>query len=65
MSRTMIFRTTMFRMMEGPALRTAGALRSAALPLAAWMASARAALSYLPQRVAVPEALTGGAVVDF
>ena len=38
MSRTMIFRTTMFRMMAGPALRTAGALRSAALPLAAWMA---------------------------
>jgi Cu-processing system ATP-binding protein len=58
-------KTTSLKMAAGLIRPDAGTITIGEPPLAAWMASARAALSYLPQRVAFPEALTGGEVVDF
>jgi Cu-processing system ATP-binding protein len=58
-------KTTSLKMAAGLVRPDSGTITIGDPPLAAWSPSARAALSYLPQRVAFPEALTGGEVVEF
>ena len=58
-------KTTSLKMAAGLVRPDTGTITIGEPPLAAWTPSARAGLSYLPQRVAFPEALTGGEVVDF
>ena len=58
-------KTTSLKMAAGLVRPDEGTVTIGEPPLVAWTAAARARLSYLPQRVAFPDTLTGGEVVEF
>jgi len=58
-------KTTTLKMAAGLVKPDAGGVDVGDPPRPAWNATARRALSFLPQRVAFPEALTGREVVEF
>lgn len=58
-------KTTTLKLAAGLIKPDAGTVHVGEPPRAPWGASARRAVSYLPQRVAFPEALTGREVVEF
>jgi Cu-processing system ATP-binding protein len=58
-------KTTSLKMAAGLVRPDAGCVAVGLPPLPAWTAGARARLSYLPQRVAFPDTLTGAEVVEF
>jgi Cu-processing system ATP-binding protein len=58
-------KTTTLKMIAGLVKADAGAVTIGDPPQPAWAPRSRARLSYLPQRVAFPESLTGGEVVEF
>ena len=58
-------KTTTLKLAAGVIRPSAGDVRGGEPPLAPWAPAARRVLSFLPQRVAFPEALTGREVVEF
>jgi Cu-processing system ATP-binding protein len=58
-------KTTTLKMAAGLIRPTDGVVTVGEPPLAPWTPAARRAISFLPQRVAFPEALTGREVVEF
>jgi Cu-processing system ATP-binding protein len=58
-------KTTTLKMAAGLIQPSAGSVTVGQPPLAPWAPAARRAISFLPQRVAFPDALTGREVVDF
>lgn len=58
-------KTTTLKMAAGLIRPTDGVVMVGEPPLAPWTPAARRSLSFLPQRVAFPEALTGREVVEF
>lgn len=58
-------KTTTLKLAAGLIRPTGGNVTVGQPPLAPWAPDARRALSFLPQRVAFPEALTGREVVEF
>jgi Cu-processing system ATP-binding protein len=58
-------KTTTLKLAAGLIRPSAGEVRVGEPPLAPWAPAARRTLSFLPQRVAFPEALTGREVVEF
>ncbi|HEX6976631.1 MAG TPA: ABC transporter ATP-binding protein [Vicinamibacterales bacterium] len=58
-------KTTTLKMAAGLIKPSGGSVTVGEPPLAPWAPDARRAISFLPQRVAFPEALTGREVVDF
>lgn len=58
-------KTTTLKLAAGLIKPSAGDVTVGDPPLAPWTPAARRALSFLPQRVAFPEALTGREVVEF
>ena len=58
-------KTTSLKMAAGLVRPDEGRVTIGDPPLVAWTPAARARISYLPQRVAFPDTLTGAEVVDF
>lgn len=58
-------KTTTLKLAAGLIRPSAGEVTVGEPPLAPWSPAARRAISFLPQRVAFPEALTGREVVEF
>jgi len=58
-------KTTTLKAAAGLIRPTSGTVEIGSPPLSAWLPASREALSFLPQRVSFPEALTGREVVEF